>query len=105
MLIRFLLLGATVLLPACSLYSTYQKCGFRGCPGDEAISAQVRDQLRRYPSLQPPNIIRVQTLDRTVYLTGKVDTETERQLADELARHIPQVAGVVDTIALDYAGR
>ena len=105
MLIRAFLLGVTVLLPACSVYSTYEKCGFRGCPGDEAISAQVRDQFGRYPTLQPPNIIRVQTLDRIVCLTGEVDTDTERQLADELARHIPHVAGVVDTISLDYAGR
>ena len=91
-------------LPGCALHSIYEKCGFSGCPGDPQITADVRSLMSRYPSLEAPNLIRVQTLDRVVYLTGEVDTDTVRQLAESVAREAPGVTRVVDTIGLSYDG-
>ena len=50
------------------------------CPGDAMITAKVQTRLQNYPALQPPNAVRVQTLDRVVYLYGLVDTDLERYL-------------------------
>lgn len=92
-------------LPACAIHSVYKRCGFQGCAGDAQITAEVRTRFGQYPSLQAPNAIRVQTLDRVVYLYGLVDSDTERLLADSLAREAPGVRRVVDAIGLDYGGR
>ena len=92
-------------LPACAVHSVYERCGFEGCAGDAQITAEVRKRFDQYSSLQAPNSIRVQTLDRVVYLYGLVDSDTERLLADSLARQAPGVRCVVDAIGLDYGGR
>src|SRR5208282_6540173 len=34
-------------LSGCALYNTYEKCGFRGCPGDAELTAEVRSQFRQ----------------------------------------------------------
>ena len=105
-----LLLGMTLgvtfvwVAPGCALHSIYEKCGFRGCPGDPQITAQVETLFARYPALEPPNLIRVQTLDRVVYLTGQVDTDTERLLAQSVAAQATGVTRVVNSIGLTYSG-
>jgi osmotically-inducible protein OsmY len=89
-----LLAGA---LPGCAVYS---KCGFRGCPGDAEITAQVRAMFGRYPALEPPNQVGVQTLDHVVYLSGVVNTDLERQMAESAAREVEGVKRVVNSIGL-----
>lgn len=89
-------------LPACAVY---RKCGFSGCPGDAKISANVRTLLKQYPSLEAPNTVRVQTMDHVVYLNGEVNTDLERFTAESVARSIPGVTRVVDSISLSYSGR
>jgi osmotically-inducible protein OsmY len=89
-------------LPACAVYS---KCGFAGCAGDATIAADVRALMNHYPELETPNSIRVQSLDHVVYLYGQVDTDLERSTAESVARAIPGVTRVVDSISLSYAGR
>ena len=88
-------------LPGCA---TYMKCGFRGCAGDAQITSDVRARLDRYPELEPPNLIDVQTLDHVVYLYGLVDTDSERELAESVALKAPGVARVVDSIGTNNAG-
>jgi osmotically-inducible protein OsmY len=89
-------------LPACAVY---QKCGFAGCPGDAKITSDVRAQFLRYPALQPPNLLHVQTLDHVVYLSGQVDTELERSMAASVARQVVGVTRVVNSINFSYEGR
>jgi BON domain len=79
--------------------AAYEKCGFQGCPGDAKLSAEVQALIAQHPALQPPNLIYVQTLDHVVYLSGMVDTGTERQLAEAVARTAPGVKRVVNSIA------
>ncbi len=59
---------------------------------------------QHYLELEPPNLIYVQTLDRVVYLTGQVNTETELELAQSLALHVPGVTRVVNSINMGYQG-
>jgi osmotically-inducible protein OsmY len=91
----------TANLDACAVY---RKCGLAGCPGDAQITAKVTSLFNQYPELEPPNLIYVQTLDRVVYLTGQVNTATERELAESLASHVAGVTRVVNSINMGYQG-
>jgi osmotically-inducible protein OsmY len=91
-------------LPACSIYDVGKKCGLRGCQGDAAITKDVVARFGDYPSLQPPNLLHVQTLDHVVYLSGEVNTDLERDLAESVARQVPGVAHVMDSINTEYQG-
>jgi len=94
------ILFLTNALSGCALYDTYEKCGFRGCPGDAKITANVVIQLNRCSFLEP-NVIRVQTLDHVVYLNGAVTSGLEIGTAESIARQVPGVAGVVNSITLN----
>jgi osmotically-inducible protein OsmY len=85
--------------------AVYRKCGFGGCPGDANITADVRALFNQYPALEPPNLVYVQTLDHVVYLTGQVNTDTERVLAKSVALQVAGVTQVVNSINLGYQGR
>jgi hypothetical protein len=84
-------------LSGCALYDTYMKCGFRGCPGDAKISADVVLQLNRC-SFMEPNVISVQTMDHVVYLNGVVRSGLEIGAAESIAGQVPGVARVVNSI-------
>ena len=88
----------------CATVGTYAKCGAGGCPGDTTITADVRALLDRYPALEAPNLIRVQTLDHVVYLSGLVDTPLERQMAEAVALRATGVVRVVNSIAVNNKG-
>jgi osmotically-inducible protein OsmY len=78
--------------------------GLSGSPGDDGISAHVREQLSQYPSLRSPDSLRVQTYGRVVYLTGQVDTAEQRDLAESVTSEVAGVERVVDTISLSFPG-
>lgn len=101
-----LILAAAVAasLGGCAVLDTWHKCG-AGCPGDAAMSAQVRARLDQYPELLAPNRVYVSTLDRIVYLSGEVATDLQRETAESVARATPGVPRVVDLISLEYNGR
>ena len=80
--------------------ATYQKCGFGGCPGDAEITAEVRALFDQHPVLEPPNLLEVRTLDHVVYLNGVVDTDTQRLMAESIARQAKGVRKVVSSIGL-----
>ena len=95
-------LVVTGALPGCA---GYRKCGFQGCPGDAAITAQVEALLAQHPALGPPNLVRVKTLDRVVHLTGQVATELQRDVAESVALQAAGEARVVNSIALTSEGK
>jgi osmotically-inducible protein OsmY len=92
----------TAALSACA---AYEKCGFRGCPGDAQITADVRALLDQHPGAAPPGMVSVQTLDGVVYLYGVVDTDLMRQEAEGIARQAPHVKKVVNSIGVLNAGK
>jgi osmotically-inducible protein OsmY len=89
------------LLSGCAAYT---KCGFNGCEGDKEITAAVEKVIGLYPALQAPNTVRVQTIDRVVYLYGQVNTEVERSTAQEAALSVSGVKQVVNSINFSYQG-
>jgi osmotically-inducible protein OsmY len=101
----YLVVLAVLLTDTLSACAVYAKCGFTGCPGDASITANVQAQFRQHPALEPPNLLHVQTLDHVVYLTGQVDTELERSMAESLARNVAGVRRVVNSINFSYEGR
>ena len=80
--------------------AAYKKCGFGGCPGDAEITADVRALFDQHPVLEPPNLLEVRTLDHVVYLNGVVDTDTQRLMAESVARQAKGVTKVVNSIGL-----
>jgi osmotically-inducible protein OsmY len=92
----------TGVLPGCAVYG---KCGFGGCPGDAEITREVHALFDQHPALEPPNLLEVQTLNHVVYLTGLVDTDLERQMAESVALEAKGVAKVVNSIGLSGGAR
>lgn len=92
-------------VPGCALHQAYSRCGLRGCAGDAQITAEVRQLLAAHPALDPPNSIRVQTLDHVVYLTGEVSTDLQREIAGSAAAQASGAKRVVNSIAITFEGR
>ncbi|MGA2778845.1 MAG: BON domain-containing protein [Steroidobacteraceae bacterium] len=89
-------------LSGCAAYHTYQKCGLQGCPGDAAITAEVRSRLY-HSSFLEPSAIRVQTLDHVVFLDGVVASGLEIGAAESITLQVPGVARVVNSIVVSTA--
>lgn len=83
----------------CAEYHAYEKCGFRGCPGDAKVTAEVQSRLRQCWFLEA-YAIRVQTLDNVVYLNGVVASGLEIDTAGSIASKVPDVARVVNSIVV-----
>jgi osmotically-inducible protein OsmY len=97
-----LALTLTGALPACAVY---EKCGFKGCPGDAQITAAVYASLAQHPGVGSPDAVSVQTLDGVVYLYGVVDTDLMRAQAEEIVLQVPHVKKVVNSIGVQNAGK
>jgi osmotically-inducible protein OsmY len=98
-------ISAAILAGSLCGCAAYRKCGFTGCPGDAKITAEVSALFNQYPALEPPNLPSVQTLDHVVYLTGQVNTDTERDLAKAVALRVTGVRQVINSINVSYQGR
>ncbi len=92
-------LALTGSLSGCTVYHTYEKCGFKGCPGDAQITAQIQSQIDQRPDLET-TAITVQTLDHTVYLYGVVSSGLEISDAEAIARSVPGVRQVINSMAI-----
>ena len=99
----FAVIGAVLMgsISGCAVPGTR---GSAGSPADDGISAQVRAQLSQYPVFVNSNSLRVQTYDRVVYLTGQVESDEQRELAESVTAEVAGVARVVDTISLSFPG-
>lgn len=89
-------------LSGCAAYHTYEKCGFRGCPGDAQITAEVQSRFKERSDFEP-NAIRVQTLDHVVYLSGVVSSGLEINDAESIAGAVPGVRQVVNSMAISQS--
>jgi osmotically-inducible protein OsmY len=94
--VRLMTLGLVIagVLSGCA---AFDKCGFKGCPGDAQITAKVKGLLVRHPELGTS--INVQTLDHVVYLYGLVDDPLGSEIAESVALEAPGVTRVVSSIA------
>jgi hypothetical protein len=94
------LFGAVILACALSAGPTYASCGFGGCPGDAAITANVQASFGQHSVLEAPNLLHVQTLNGVVYLSGTVSAGLQREIAESVARQVNGVTRVVDSIGI-----
>jgi osmotically-inducible protein OsmY len=93
-----LMIFGIVMVGMLSGCATFEKCGFTGCAGDAAITADVKARFDKHPELG--TAIDVQTLDHVVYLYGLVDTDLESEIAKSVALKAPGVTRVVSSIAV-----
>ena len=70
-----------------------------GIAEDRVISERVQAALDAQPDLRT-TMLRVQTANRQVLLTGGVETSSQRDLAIQVASSVLGVGGVQDGIAL-----
>ena len=68
--------------------------------GAAEITAEVQRLFQKHSELEPPNLLQVQTLDHVVYLTGVVDTDLQRLMAESVAGEAPGVTKVINSIGL-----
>jgi hyperosmotically inducible protein len=65
---------------------------------DTKITTSVKSHLATNDKLKTLTQISVRTVDKTVYLTGKVPTQQEKDLAGDVARKVEHVQKVVNDI-------
>ena len=78
--------------------ATYQKCGFKGCAGDAQITAAVKTEIGNHPDFGPVGNFNVKTLDGVVYISGKVDTDLQKEAIEEALSAVPNVQRVVNSV-------
>jgi osmotically-inducible protein OsmY len=67
---------------------------------DTAITTSVKTQLATDGALKSVTQISVKTVENTVYLTGVAPTLQAKNRAEEIARHVDGVQGVVNNITI-----
>jgi BON domain len=88
---------AAILASAVSIRPTYASCGFAGCPGDSAITADVQASFDQHPFL---NLLHVKTLNGVVYLSGTVSAGLQSRIAESVAHQVQGVTRVVNSISI-----
>jgi osmotically-inducible protein OsmY len=88
-------LGVAV-LQGCAVFP---KCAPENCAADAEITANVNAVLAAHTELGPPGTIRVQTINKVVYLNGLVNSDLERQSVEALALAVPDVKDVVNSVS------
>ena len=97
----FLSRGALAILLLSAMLSgcaTYAKCGFAGCAGDAEITAAVKAEIDNHPDFGPVGNFNVKTLDGVVYISGKVDTDLQKQAVEDVLATVPNVKRVVNSV-------
>jgi osmotically-inducible protein OsmY len=84
----------------CADYTNHEPSGCidAGCLADSKVTDDVLMRLQRTPELHPPGMVHVQTVNHVVYLTGDVQTPSQKDAAEASARKAPGVASVVNNL-------
>jgi osmotically-inducible protein OsmY len=98
MLRQFSRLNLALILTACLVGCATMTCSPENCATDAKITSDVQAIFDQRTEFGPPGTIRVQTVNGTVYLSGKVSTDLVRRSADALAKQVPNVKSVINSI-------
>ncbi|HEY2146073.1 MAG TPA: BON domain-containing protein [Steroidobacteraceae bacterium] len=98
MLRQFSTYGLALFLAVCFAGCSTMKCSPENCAADTQITADAQAMFDQHSEFGPPGAIRVQTINGTVYLHGKVSTDLARRSAEALVRQVPNVKNVVNSI-------
>jgi osmotically-inducible protein OsmY len=93
-------IAGSTLLFALSGCASFRACGTADCQGDRKITSDVEHRIDETPALMGSVPITVQTNRGVVYLNGIVETDLERYMAENLAKKVPNVAMVVNDVAV-----
>ena len=96
----FPMIAGAALIMALSGCASFRGCGTANCQADQKITSDVEHRVERTPALMGSTPITVQTNDGVVYLNGVVATDLERYMAEDIARQAPNVARVVNDVAV-----
>ena len=77
--------------------SAFGTAAFAQNDDETRTSKTVLAQLKQNPALLSDQL-HVETIGRTVYLSGVVDSQAERADAEQIARSLPQVDEVVNLL-------
>jgi osmotically-inducible protein OsmY len=91
---------ALILAGALAGCATSGKCESGGCSADAKITTNVQTMFDKHAELGPPNLIRVQTRDSVVYLSGVVSAGEFSDVAESVANEVPGVTRIVNTISI-----
>ena len=97
-------LSLALILAMCLGGCASLKCSPENCATDAKITADVRAMFTQHVEYGAPGAIRVQTINGTVYLYGKVSTDLVRRNAEALVNQVPNVKGVVNSLHTDNVG-
>jgi osmotically-inducible protein OsmY len=75
----------------------------RMASGDARITDEVKARFAKYPELQEPNEVDVQTVHGIVYLRGLMATPFEAALASSVAGEVSGVKRVENLIGVENA--
>jgi osmotically-inducible protein OsmY len=75
------------------------ECAPEYCLSDAKITEDVRAALNGHPEFGPPGELQVRTINGVVYLNGLVNSEMERRSAEAIARQVPKVKDVVNSLS------
>jgi len=90
-----------LMVGALSACSALAPCNAAACAADAKITVAVKERLGLHDALKvEPVAISVQTIGGVVYLGGVVDTELQRQVAEEVAHEAPGVTRVENRIGV-----
>jgi osmotically-inducible protein OsmY len=92
------LTAALILGAGLSGCASFEKCDPANCAKDAQISTEVRASLNQHTEFGPPGSLRVQTINRVVYLNGMVDTDLDRRNAESITMQVTDVKDVVNSI-------
>lgn len=93
-------IAGTTLLITLSGCASFRGCGAADCQGDRKITSDVEHLIDRTPALMGSTPISVQTNHGIVYLNGLVETDLERYMAESVAMQAPNVAMVINDVAV-----
>ena len=91
--------GALILAGAIGGCAGNRACPGSGCTADDDTTAAVDAALVSNADLGPPNQIQVVTYHHVVYLSGVVESEYQKEVAESVAVQTGGDAEVVSSIA------
>jgi osmotically-inducible protein OsmY len=91
-------LGFALIVVACLVGCASLKCSPENCAADAKITEDVRVIFDQRTEFGPPGSIRVQSINRVVYLSGRVSTDLLVRSADALVETVPNVERVVNSL-------
>lgn len=89
-------LTVAAVLPGCSIFPRSSNLAV-----DRAITADVETRFGQNAELEVPNQLKVQTINRVVYLNGLVATGLQRRDAELAVNQVQGVDKVVNSIGIE----